>query len=83
LLLSLECRLCKNCLNNLPCPVDISNISPDWGEKRIINTIGAWHLQLIEILGAMGIREVRRMRGEVKRAIFFDEIDKEFREWLK
>jgi hypothetical protein len=27
------------------------------------------------MMGAMGIREARRLRGETGRAIFFDEID--------
>ncbi len=82
LLLALECRLCKRCLNNLSCPVEIENVDIKWAIKRIVNLMGAWHSQLIEIMGAMGIREVRRMRGEVKRAIFFEEIDREFREYL-
>jgi tRNA G26 N,N-dimethylase Trm1 len=43
----------------------------------MINLIGAWHGQLIEVLGAMGIREVRRVRGEVGRAIFMEDIEKE------
>ncbi len=58
---------------------------PDWLEKlpaatvvqRIVNLMGAWHSQLLEVMGAMGIREVRRLRGETGRAIFFDEIDKD------
>ncbi|MFN3527881.1 MAG: hypothetical protein ACK4YO_02130, partial [Candidatus Altarchaeaceae archaeon] len=45
--------------------------------QKIINLIGAWHLQLLEVMGAMGIREARRLRGEVGRAIFFNDIDKE------
>ena len=32
---------------------------------------------LIEVLGAMGIREVRRLRGEVGRAIFMEDIERE------
>ena len=45
--------------------------------QRIVNLMGAWHSQLLEVMGAMGIREVRRLRGETGRAIFFDEIDKD------
>jgi len=48
-----------------------------WGAQRIINLIGAWRNQLLEVLGAMGLREVRRLRGEVGRAIFFEDIEKE------
>jgi hypothetical protein len=43
----------------------------------MVNLVGAWHSQLIEVLGAMGIREVRRLRGEMGRAIFMEEIEKE------
>jgi tRNA G26 N,N-dimethylase Trm1 len=39
--------------------------------------MGAWHSQLIEVLGAMGIREVRRLRGEVGRAMFLEDIEKD------
>jgi ferredoxin len=46
-------------------------------KQRIINLMGAWHSQLLEVMGAMGIREARRLRGETGRAIFFDEIDQE------
>jgi tRNA G26 N,N-dimethylase Trm1 len=42
-----------------------------------VNLMGAWHSQLLEVLGAMGIREVRRLRGEVGRAIFMEDIEKE------
>jgi ferredoxin len=45
--------------------------------QRIINLMGAWHSQILEVMGAMGIREARRLRGESGRAIFFEEIDKE------
>jgi tRNA G26 N,N-dimethylase Trm1 len=43
----------------------------------MVNLMGAWHSQLIEVLGAMGIREVRRLRGEVGRAIFMEDIERE------
>jgi len=42
----------------------------DWGVQRIKNLCAAWRDQLLEILGAMGIREVRRLRGEMGRAMF-------------
>lgn len=46
-------------------------------KQRIVNLMGAWHSQLLEVMGAMGIREARRLRGETGRAIFFNEIDQE------
>jgi hypothetical protein len=42
---------------------------------RMINLIAAWHDQLIEVMGAMGIRDARRLRGEVGRALFFEELE--------
>jgi glutamate synthase domain-containing protein 2 len=46
-------------------------------KQRIINLMGAWHSQILEMMGAMGIREARRLRGETGRAIFFEDIDNE------
>ena len=39
--------------------------------------MGAWHSQLLEVLGAMGIREVRRLRGETGRGMFFEDLERE------
>ena len=39
--------------------------------------MGAWHSQVLEMLGAMGIREVRRLRGEVGRCMFFEDLERE------
>lgn len=77
LLFALECRYCKDCQEDLACPVELKDVNSEWGAQRIINLIGAWRNQLIEILGAMGLREVRRLRGEVGRAIFLEDIEKD------
>jgi len=77
LLLALECRLCKQCADDLACPVEIEKIDPEWGRQRVVNLIAAWHGQLLEVLGAMGLRDVRRLRGEAGRAIFLEDIEKE------
>ena len=77
LLLALECRLCGKCGPGMPCPVEVDKIDPQWGRQRITNLIAAWHGQLLEVLGAMGMRDVRRLRGEVGRAIFLEEIERE------
>ena len=75
LLLAFECRMCKNCEKNRPCPVTIDSIEPHWGTQRVLNLMSAWRNQLLEILGAMGIREVRRLRGEAGRAMFFEDLE--------
>ncbi|MBI5228836.1 alpha-hydroxy-acid oxidizing protein [Candidatus Micrarchaeota archaeon] len=45
--------------------------------------MAAWHDQLIEVMGAMGMREVRRMRGDRGRAIFYDTEEKIFKNLFK
>jgi len=78
LLIALECRLCYDCRNGLPCPAKIDHpINPEWGSQRIVNLIGAWHNQLIEVMGAMGMREARRLRGEVGRSMWFEDLEME------
>jgi ferredoxin len=77
LLLSLECRLCKECQDDNPCPIDLSSLNVKRGAQRMVNLVGAWNNQLLEVLGAMGMREVRRLRGEVGRAMFKEDLDKE------
>ena len=86
LLISLGCRLCGRTHPTLPsngnsehevCPANIETATVGYATHRMVNLMGAWHSQLIEVLGAMGIREVRRLRGEVGRAIFMEDIEKE------
>ena len=69
LLLALECRLCGECQREGVCPIALEQIDRRYAIRRIVNLIGAWHQQLIELLGAMGIREVRRLRGETGRCM--------------
>jgi glutamate synthase domain-containing protein 2 len=55
----------------------MQSIDTSYAVQRIVNLMGAWHSQLIEVLGAMGIREVRRLRGEVGRAMFQEDLERE------
>lgn len=61
------------------CPVENNEIDALWGAQRLVNLMAAWRDQLLEALGAMGIREVRRLRGEVGRVIFEETEGKAFR----
>jgi len=54
-----------------------TNLSVEWGYQRILNLAAAWRDQLLEISGAMGIREIRRMRGEMGRAMFMKNLEAE------
>ncbi|HUT52672.1 MAG TPA: glutamate synthase-related protein [bacterium] len=77
MLAALECRLCPDCEEQAECPVELDTVEEQWGAQRIVNLVGAWHSQLIEVMGAMGLREVRRLRGEVGRAMFFEDLERE------
>ncbi len=77
LMIALECRLCGECDRGEPCPVVWEEITAGFAVQRMINLMGAWHSQLLEMLGAMGIREVRRLRGEVGRCMFFEDLERE------
>jgi ferredoxin len=77
LLIALECRVCKRCARGKSCPVEIANVSPDYGAQRIVNLMCSWWSQLIEVMGAMGIRDARRVRGEAGRAMFFEDLERE------
>ncbi|MFC1858199.1 glutamate synthase-related protein [Thermodesulfobacteriota bacterium] len=77
LLIALECRLCQRCKEGKRCPAKLAEIGPEWGSQRIINLMGAWRNQLLEVMGAMGIREARRLRGEVGRSMNFEDLEAE------
>ncbi len=76
-MIAMECRACSDCAEQTRCPVDLDKVEETWGAQRIANLLGSWHSQLIEVMGAMGIREARRLRGEVGRAMFFQDLEKE------
>ena len=42
-----------------------------------MNLTASWRDQLLEISGAMGLREIRRMRGEMGRAMFMLDLEQE------
>jgi hypothetical protein len=54
-----------------------SELTIDWGVKRITNLMASWRDQLLEVMGAMGLREVRRLRGEMGRAMLQNELEHE------
>ncbi len=54
-----------------------AKLTADWAMRRLINLAAAWRDQLLEVLGAMGLREVRRLRGEIGRALFQADLEDE------
>ncbi len=77
LLAGLECRLCSVCRKGQACPAKITEITPAYGVGRMTNLIAAWHDQMIELMGAMGMRDARRLRGDTGRAMFFEQLEEE------
>lgn len=77
LLIALGARLYEEPEKIIVFPEGLEKIPVRTVMQRMINLIGAWHSQLLEVMGAMGIREARRLRGETGRAIFFEDIDNE------
>jgi hypothetical protein len=80
LLVALGCRVCRGASGHThaeSCAAEATDLDPAYAVQRMVNLMSAWHSQLIEVLGAMGIREVRRLRGEVGRAIFMEDIERE------
>ena len=77
LMIALECHLCDHCEPGVPCPARLEDVPFDYAAGRMTNLIGAWHDQLIEVMGAMGMREARRLRGDVGRAMFFEDLEEE------
>jgi len=77
LFIALGARLYEGPEKLLLLPEGLEKLSVDIIAQRMVNLMCAWHSQLLEVMGAMGIREARRLRGESGRAIFFEQIDEE------
>jgi ferredoxin len=75
LLVALGCRACAIC--NEDCPSDLEGSPGDYVQHRVTNLCSSWRDQMLEMLGAMGIRDVRRLRGETGRAIFQEDAHRE------
>jgi hypothetical protein len=57
--------------------VRLPRMEHEWAVQRLVNLSASWRDQLLEILGAMGLREVRRLRGEVGRCMFQKDLERE------
>ncbi len=77
LLAGLECNLCTTCDADRPCPARIHELDFDYSVGRMTNLISAWHDQMVELMGAMGMRDARRLRGDTGRAMFFEQLEEE------
>jgi glutamate synthase domain-containing protein 2 len=76
LMAAIECRMCGECARDERCPIAVEEADSEYAVQRIVNLMGAWHNQLLELMGAMGIREARRLRGETGRCLFFADLER-------
>lgn len=74
LLVALQAEFQGEAKDREHCGLRARRIDPAWGTQRIVNLVASWHDQLIEILSAMGMRDVRRLRGDVGRSMTDSEL---------
>lgn len=74
---ALQARFAGECRNPETALVSFPRLEPAWGIQRLKNLAASWRDQLLEVLGAMGLREVRRLRGELGRCMFQAELERE------
>lgn len=78
LLAALQARFIGECTSYETSRFELPpQFSAAWGVQRLKNMSNAWRDQLLEILGAMGLREVRRLRGEMGRMMSQKELENE------
>jgi hypothetical protein len=77
LLIALQGRFRGECRDAASSKIEMPNVDREWAVQRLLNLMGSWRDQMLEILGAMGLREVRRLRGEVGRAMFQVDLERE------
>jgi hypothetical protein len=78
LLAALQARFMGECLDRETSRFQLPRrLSVNWGAQRIENLLASWRDQLLEVMGAMGLREVRRLRGEIGRAMFQKNLERE------
>jgi len=76
-LVALQAQFLRDCRSPETGRITSERFDVGWGERRLVNLFASWHDQLIEILSAMGMRDVRRLRGDVGRAMFNEDLEKE------
>ena len=78
LLVALQATLEGECVDAKTSGIRLpKGFNADWGMQRLKNLMASWRDQLLEVLGAMGLREVRRLRGEIGRAMFQSDLERE------
>jgi hypothetical protein len=77
LAVALQASLSGECRDRETTALTFPRLKQSWGVQRLKNLAASWRDQLLEILGAMGMREVRRLRGELGRCMFQRDLERE------
>lgn len=77
LAVALQARFSGDCIDRDTAVLSFPRLNMDWGVQRLKNLAASWRDQLLEVMGAMGLREVRRLRGEVGRCMFQKDLERE------
>jgi hypothetical protein len=74
---ALQARFVSEAIDRDTASLSFPPFSAAWGVQRLKNLAASWRDQLLEVLGAMGLREVRRLRGEMGRCMFQKDLEQE------
>jgi hypothetical protein len=77
LAVALQARFSGECIDRDSPSLTFPRLNMNWGVQRLKNLAASWRDQLLEVMGAMGLREVRRLRGEIGRCMFQKDLERE------
>lgn len=77
LLVALQAKFRDDCPDHASAGFNLPRLDVGWGAQRLQNLMASWRDQMLEIMGAMGLREVRRLRGEMGRAMFMQTLERD------
>jgi len=74
---ALQARFHGECRERETARIALHGMDGGWAVQRVVNLAGSWRDQLLEVMGAMGLREARRLRGETGRCMFQRDVERE------
>jgi glutamate synthase domain-containing protein 2/ferredoxin len=79
-MVALGCVRCACCESGRGCPRGIASTDTElihlmdlqWATQRLINLQNAWHEQMLEVLGRLGMKSIRDLRGRTDVLCYMD-----------
>jgi ferredoxin len=70
-MVALGCVRCACCESGRGCPRGIAStdpelvglVDPDWATQRLVNLQNAWHEEMLDVVGRLGMASIRDLRG--------------------